>query len=296
MKLSENDTKLFYKLMNNLLCYVNKKVKIIKNRKFESHKDFIDNPISFEDVANLQDELFSNISIIDKVVDKNPYSFNQEEISIIKSWKNFICDNFFIIKHLKKYTTIFQEKTNNESYVYWIKWLYDSIGDIVDEKQMVKMTLLPFKEHIIYSWIITWGNMYFWGWIMSWIMEMYNESKLKYWIIESIPFDPKKGLKNDEELLIEYLKTEKNEEKYWDEIISLKYKNKKLENLFHQRRNRLYSKFYKKEYKINSVTWFFAIYNTLPVAIAKNKKDLEKRISVFVEKTKINQVYIFQIK
>jgi len=296
MKLSKNDVNLFYKLMNNLLCYVNKKANIITNRKLESYKDFIDQPVFLDDVASMQDKLFSDISIIDEIIKKNPYSFNNEEISIIKSWKNFIAGNFIIVRHLKKYTTVLQERDLDNTYIYWVKWLHDAIWDMLEEKQMVKMRLLPFKGQIVYSWLMFQSNMYFWSWFMSWVMERYNESKLKYWIIESIPFDPKKGWKNEEELLREYLKTEKNKDKYRNEIIKLRSKNKKLETIFHQERNKLYSKFYKKEYKMNGIKWFFAMYKALPIAASKNKKDLEKRILEFVEKSKIDQVYIFQNK
>ena len=61
MKLTKDDATLFFKLMNNLLCYVNKKANIVTNKKLESYKDFTIESVSLEQASELQRELFLDI-------------------------------------------------------------------------------------------------------------------------------------------------------------------------------------------------------------------------------------------
>ena len=92
MKLPEKDIELFYKLQWALMYYVNQKTFIIKGLK---KPDFTGQEL--EEVAKLHRQIYSGSRWIDEFADENPFNFSEEEIQIIRSWKNFVKDDFFII-------------------------------------------------------------------------------------------------------------------------------------------------------------------------------------------------------
>ena len=92
MKLPGKEIELFYKLHWALMYYVNQKTFIIKGLK---KPDFTGQEL--EEVAKLHRQIYSGSRWIDEFADENPFNFSEEEIQIIRSWKNFVKDDFFII-------------------------------------------------------------------------------------------------------------------------------------------------------------------------------------------------------
>src|SRR5574341_240302 len=85
MRLSKEDTDLFYKLNWSLLFYVNKKHPVIQGINTPDFKNQ-----DFSKIAEIHEKIHSNPGLIDAFCAENPFNFNQEELDIIKSWKNFV--------------------------------------------------------------------------------------------------------------------------------------------------------------------------------------------------------------
>ncbi len=81
MKLSKEETDIFYKLIWALLFYTNQKYPAIKNLKEPMLKH--EKP---EDIFNLHESLFAHPELIDSFAAENPFNLNQEELDIIKKW------------------------------------------------------------------------------------------------------------------------------------------------------------------------------------------------------------------
>ncbi|PIS43096.1 MAG: hypothetical protein COT24_00155, partial [Candidatus Kerfeldbacteria bacterium CG08_land_8_20_14_0_20_40_16] len=99
-KLSEDDVKLFYKLMHALLFYANKKFNTIKN--ISTKEDFFKRDI--QETVPLRDKIYKNPQVFDDFAKENPENFSKGELDIILSWKKFKQGEFFLAKHTKEYS------------------------------------------------------------------------------------------------------------------------------------------------------------------------------------------------
>lgn len=143
-KLSEDDTELFYKLYFGLLDYVNKKNNIKPNFKIYKAKKL--NP---RDVYQVVDTLWKQRNIIDEFVKVNPYKFNDEELEIVKGFKNAKRDIFFVYKFLEDYTVFASTKG-----FYMVKGLTGNLDVIISRDDLpypTMTTLLEFKGNIVYD-------------------------------------------------------------------------------------------------------------------------------------------------
>lgn len=177
MRLSKEDADLFYKLNWSLLFYVNKK--------------------------------FSNPELIDSFISENPFNFNQEELEIIESWKNFVKGDFFIVTHLKNYSVLLKQ---DEPKAYGVVGLIDEIEDIIDP-------YLPFQPH----------NIRFGSGIKKGIQAEYQAAKSKFGIILSLDAPISEKKESDEELLRFYVKSESNREENFISKIKGKDDEKEIE-------------------------------------------------------------------
>ena len=145
MKLSTEDVKLFYKINWALLFYVNQNYPVIKNLKEPMFKNMP--PLN---IKSLYKNLISNIELIDSFVSENTFNFIQDELEIIKSWKNYIQRIFLIMAYLRDYTVFMT--VSSEQKVYGVLGLYDKIRDVIPPfmPQYVDTILLPFRGKIVY--------------------------------------------------------------------------------------------------------------------------------------------------
>src|SRR5574341_1596690 len=155
MRLSKEDTDLFYKLNLSLLFYVNKKHPVIHGINTQDFKNQ-----DFSKIAEIHEKIHSNPGLIDAFCAENPFNFNQEELDIIKSWKNFVKGRFFVVTHLKNYTVLLKE---DEPKAYGVIGLIDEIEDITPPylPSLVGTVLLPFKGKIIHYGLFQFCNIHF---------------------------------------------------------------------------------------------------------------------------------------
>ena len=143
------DAKLFYKLYFALLEYTNNTYKVNPRIKKIYNQQFI-NP---ENIKDIVEKLWNNKDkIIDDFIKLNPYNFNNTEKMIITGFKKGIRKEFIIAKYEKKYTLIMP--MDNEKIAYMVKGINTSIDEVVHSEDLpfiVKTTLLPFKDNIIYD-------------------------------------------------------------------------------------------------------------------------------------------------
>lgn len=181
MKLSKEDANLFYRLMWALMFYTNQKYPVIKELKEPMFKN---RPPA--EIIGLNEKLFSHPELIDSFADENPFSFTQEELEIIKSWKNFIKSNFLIMAYLKAYTVFLT--ITREQKVYGVLGLHDKIQDVIPPfvPQYVETILLPFRGKIIYCGFIHTHNVRIGENLRRGIQEEYQKARRKFGIITSL--------------------------------------------------------------------------------------------------------------
>ncbi|MCC7572379.1 MAG: hypothetical protein KO464_03215 [Candidatus Methanofastidiosum sp.] len=284
MELSQKEIDQFLKLYQGLLIYVEKK-------KRESKKDSSRKVIMKKEWVELRDIVLDNRGIIDEYIDDNPYNFKNEELKIVRQWKNGICSNFFIIKFEKEYTHMYDNESGKS---YGVLSLNDPICEFIEyTPSYVRTFLLPFKGKIVYDGLLNTDNVFFYGSTSKSIMSMYKKSIAKYGLITS--FDQEMKESSDEELLKFYLKTKDNVGMFYEEIEDIMAKNPSLEYIFQKEIGRINSRKIKSSLKSNGAKGYFAVLIDTVVSSASNKSDLNKRIEEVIPNEKRDWIYVFNI-
>ena len=168
MKLSREDTDLFFKLMWGLQFYVNRQRQVLPNIK--SAEEYAKLPMS--DKVEVRDALWACPDLIDAYVQKNPDGLSVDELELVRTWKRFVSGSFQIFRFLKKYAVFVSEKSR----VFGVLGLYDSLEELFNRGPlpiMVQAVLLPFKGRIVYDGLLNRYNITFGGGIRSGLKEEY---------------------------------------------------------------------------------------------------------------------------
>ena len=181
MKLNPFEAKLFLELMLPLHWYVNQQAKVLpKIQSFSAYED-----CSLEDKLMIRDYLFTHPELIIQYVQDNPNRLDAEALNIISSWKNFIYQDFFVERLLKKHSILIDDQEN----VYAALGITDSLNDLMDKRDLpvrVQAVLLPFQGKVIYDGFLRWYRVYFGGGIKSSLKQTYLIAKDNNAIIETL--------------------------------------------------------------------------------------------------------------
>ena len=184
MNLSLEDAKLFFELMWGLQRYCNQRLKIIKD--FSSVVDY--SQLTVQKKLKLREALWKSPGLIDDYLKLNPASLSSENLDIVRNWKGFIKGEFFILRHLKKYSIFI----GNKDQVYGVLGLFDSLEDLVPTYALpaiVETVLLPFKGRIVYDGLLRGYNVSFGSGYRSDLNYTYSVAKQKERIITSLEPD-----------------------------------------------------------------------------------------------------------
>jgi hypothetical protein len=183
MVLSENDARLFYRLMWPLQLFVNKRLELIPNcPTVKAYQN-----LKVEQKLKVRDALYKNIKLVDEFVKENPERFNDEELQIIKSWRKFIAGEFFVERYLKRYAILIKGQS-----VYAVLGLFDPLEFSIGREELpayIKTVLLPFRGRIIYDGLFQTHQIFFGSGITSDLREIYLTAKQNNGIVESLEAD-----------------------------------------------------------------------------------------------------------
>ncbi|MBU4077808.1 MAG: hypothetical protein KKI06_14090 [Euryarchaeota archaeon] len=289
MILSTEDKDLFYRLNWSLLFYVNKKYPVINGIDTPDFKNQ-----DLNKVLEIHEKIFANTELIDSFVAENPFNFNQYELDIIKSWKNFVKGRFYIVTHLKNHSIFLKD---DEQKAYGVIGLIDEIEDITPpyEPSLVGTVLLPFKGKIIHYGLFQFHNILFGSGIKKNIKVNYQTAKSKFGIILSLdtPISETKG--SDEELLRFYARSEANRAQFWDEIRQLLRKNPLFYKIYYQEIGKSNTRRVKKRLsEIGLASRWFAIFEDIIIASGQTEQEVKAQIDSLLPEAKRDSVYIFR--
>ena len=181
MRLPRDDAELFFKLMWGLQFHVNRQLRLLPD--VTSAEEYASLPMS--DKTPVRDALWDNPDVIDAYVKKNPDGLSIMELDIVRTWKRFISDTFYIFRFLKKHT-IFIGK---ESRVYGVLGLHDAIENVLYGRPlpiMVETVFLPFKDQIVCDGVLQSYNIIFGRGIRSGLKDDYMAAKQNDRIITTL--------------------------------------------------------------------------------------------------------------
>ena len=293
MLLPEDDAQLFFNLFPALLVYLNNQKKILED--VSTPEEFMQLPT--EQRAQVRNELYEDIQVIDSFVRENPFHFSSYELEIVRSWKHYLKGEFYLFRHLKKYTIFLT--TSSPEVAYGVLSLTESLKDMFPYVPvLVQGVLLPFKHQIVYDGYLGAYSISFGGGIRRMLNNSYNEAKATFGIVTSLPFDPSsQKQKSDEDKLKFYLKNERNRQYYCDEIEELIEKSHDLAVSYHQEMGKINARTLGKRLRrIGFHNAWFGILQGMTVCSGKTKDDLEQNISSVVPKALQEYVYRYHLK
>ena|SRR3989344_2724872 len=288
--LSEQDAKVFHKLMDSLLFFTNKKLQVIKN--CSTLNEFHNNGI--EKTIPIRKKVFSDSNLIDEYVANNPDNLPSNELKIIASWKKSLEEDFFVVKYEKEYALLMNPK---EQKVYGVKGIYDSFQEKFRgyAPVMVKIRLLPFNDALIYDGIFFPYQISFGGGMRSSLKVETAAAIQKYGVITSLRSPVIEKKTSDEEMLRFYFKSENTRDRYYNEIEKLRRKTPALEAVYYQETAGVLARDIKKSLKSQGIKGHFAVLVNAVVASALTEKELEENIKKIVPESKQSWIYRFRI-
>ena len=140
-----------------------------------------------EQVARLRDALYAKPELLDAYLAANPDRLVSEELGILASWRHRLSGEFYVMRHLKAYTVFMNGR--GDPHLYGVLDLHDPLEAVLRGAAlplMVRATLLPFRDRIIYDGILSFYSLSFGPGIRSSMKETYNQFKEREGIIESL--------------------------------------------------------------------------------------------------------------
>ncbi|MBW3622038.1 MAG: hypothetical protein KY468_01355 [Armatimonadetes bacterium] len=294
MTLSEEDLALFYKLHPALLIYVNQQLQVDPTPT-PSVEDFMKLPL--ERKGKIRNALYEHLHLIDSFTADNPSHFSDEELEIVRGWKDALPGTFYLVRHLKKYAVFLDQSTPARA--YGVLSLTDDLEEMFGDHVplMVNAVLLPFKGQIIYDGMLAPYQVYFGPGLRESLNADYQEAKARYGIITSLPFTPPQEEQGDAERLRFYLKNEANRERYWEEIEELIEKSLELRTLYHQERGKHHARVLGRRLRELGLSnaWFALLEGTV-ISSGRSKEEVEEILRSILPEEKIGFVYFYHLR
>lgn len=289
MRLKKDEIEEFFKLHKALIFYINKKKNIIKGITSVSE---LKGDIA-EKVVKLRDVIIKNPLLIDEFVTENPFNFKDDELENIKSWKRGIYGEFLVMSYDSEHTIFYNSHTKR---CYGVLSLYNQLKDMLGPYLpiIVDAWIIPFNGVIVYDGLISPYNVTLGKNIRDTFKAEYEESILKYGVTTSFDEFPKKTV-TDEDLLKFYLKSNRNRERFSDEIYKLRKQSPRMDAIYHQKQGECYSRMLRKKLKEVNAKGFFAIIDDTIIASALTIVELDRIVSDVIPKEKIEWLFKFKI-
>jgi hypothetical protein len=197
MMLDADDCKRFFKLQKALMLFVNQRLKIVKPPA-KSEKMIVALPP--DDRLKARDALVEHLDLINAFAEENPYKLDSEELDIVRSWKDLVAGEFYVLRFLKKYTVFLTAK--EPTVAYGVVALSEPFEDVIEQELpfLCKTVLLPFQGRIVYDGVLSGYNLIIGSNIRRELNDTYNDAKVRHGIVTSLPWaaelpkaQPKRG-------------------------------------------------------------------------------------------------------
>jgi hypothetical protein len=187
MRLDPDDCRLFYRLHKALMLFVNRRLQLVQPPAAPAGEIIAFPP---EDRLKLRDALLKHMDLIDAFADENPFQHSEEELRIVRSWKDLVAGDFYVLRFLKKYTVFLTAKEPTAA--YGVVALSEPFEEVIDQPLpfFCKTVLLPFQGRIVYDGLL-WGYHLIIGSNMTReLNDAYNGAKKRYGVVTSLPWHP----------------------------------------------------------------------------------------------------------
>ena len=185
MILDPDDAERFFKLYKALTLFVGQRLKFIEPPA-KSANVIVALPL--EQRVKVRDALPKHLDLIDAFVEENPFKLNPEELGIVRSWHDLVAGEFYVLRHLKKYTVFLTAK--EPTVAYGVVALSDPFEEVITQPLPFfgKTVLLPYQGRIIYDGLLSGYNFIIGSNIRRGLNDAYNDAKNHHGIVTSLPW------------------------------------------------------------------------------------------------------------
>ncbi|HEX9132493.1 MAG TPA: hypothetical protein VF844_09380 [Ktedonobacteraceae bacterium] len=182
MQLPPEQVRRFYDIWFELLHYVHEQRHLAPN--------FPDTPtamsISPDDALQLRNALWADDALRESFIATNPAGLPSADLALVASWKYRVDGNFFIVRHLKKYSVFLSEQP--AAHAYGVLGLVSPIEDVVMYPLPVYIhaVLLPFEGQITYDSLLEPYSITFGPGIRSGVNDAYRNTQEREGIITTL--------------------------------------------------------------------------------------------------------------
>lgn len=145
MVLTDKEFKDYIEAHLDFLYYIGKRTGLLdKSMNFMAFKN-----LGFKVKFQCRDRFLKNPKILNDYLARHVEDFDTERIKIFEGFRKRISGNFVILKYLKNHAVFIDLNTSK---VYLVKALGDRFDKLIPgTPKMVKATILPLKDKIIYD-------------------------------------------------------------------------------------------------------------------------------------------------
>jgi hypothetical protein len=184
MRLSPQDVEQFFRLHKALMFFVGRRLGLID--------ETVTTPEAYSRVPwevrfKVHKALVENMDLIDAFIDENPFHLDEDDLEIVRSWKDLVAGTFYAFRQLQNYMVFLS--ANEPVVAYGVLALSDPFEDLLGPylPRMIKTTLLPFKGKIVYDGLMSGYNVTFGPGIRRSLNESYKRAKAVPGIVTSLP-------------------------------------------------------------------------------------------------------------
>jgi hypothetical protein len=182
MILEPHETQRFYRIWFRLLHYTNEQLHLVPELP-ASPEDGSVNP---QDAYTVSSALWADDGLRRAFIAENPFDLPPEDLALIASWDNRVAGDFYVFRHLKKYSIFIAQGPSDR--VYGVLGLVSPLEDTIPmpPPTLVRAVLLPFEDRITYDGLFSSYNIYFGSGIRGSLNDIYRSAKERGHIITSL--------------------------------------------------------------------------------------------------------------
>ena len=183
MHLTEKEVERFYTIWFPLLHFVNQHRNVVPSFPKEWHNAHVPPEVA----VPVRNALWEDDALREAFITENPAGLSQDDLALVESWKHRVADNFFIFRHLKKYTVFIDGSSPANG--YGVQGITTSLEEIAGPYLpiYVQAVLLPFEDRIIYDSLLSSYPIQFGGGYRSSLKDTYRDIQERGGIITKLP-------------------------------------------------------------------------------------------------------------
>ena len=297
MQIGEDEGRLFYHLFVGLQMLVNRRFGVVA--PVASFKDFME--LTVEERLKVRDVLYDHPECFDEFLREADLSASEDAAELVVGWRDHrISGTFFVFRHLKKHTVFLSSE--DPARAFGVLGLADPLERMVPYPPiMLKATLLPFRDQIIYDGFLVGLALSFGGGMRRELNDSYREAKARFGIITALPHVVDESGEAEEAVAEQRLKalvrSEQSRHTHWEEIQELRERSDKFDGLYHQERGKADARRVGRALRDRGIEQgWFALYEGMVIASATTRQALAARAREILPASDSGLPYLYQLK